>query len=368
MVKTKKTTTILAIGDEGDYDSYQKLDKEKRFILNRGFDYKTVHYKDLLNGHLPKIKTDQVIIFFFFPFVYWNKHIEHRRYRGIYGNHTFYKKFNRFCVTLVKIVKHLLPGKELLFINDPVVSARYRDKVPAMRALSRGRVSVPSVFKTKRVRDVKRMLEKGHKFFIKPRCGSMGKGITFLQLGNWQSNYGFKYNRIISRRSDYGWKFRDMTDNSKFLSALLHSKDTFMEEAIDPLSIKDDKVDFRVYGFFDKVIYIYPRRNSIDAVTTNITQGGHGDPDLMDIIPEAIQERIRKAVKKTMKALDLSFAGIDVIVDSALKHIYIVDVNMFPGFPKRKTFNLARRMIQDLKRLDAKGKLKYTMNGRSRRK
>jgi hypothetical protein len=45
----------------------------------------------------------------------------------------------------------------------------------------------------------------------------MGKGITYLSPLNWQTNFIFKDNRIISRRSDYGWRFRDITGNNAFL-------------------------------------------------------------------------------------------------------------------------------------------------------
>ncbi|MEA3489876.1 MAG: ATP-grasp domain-containing protein [Candidatus Omnitrophota bacterium] len=360
MKKKEKRTTILVIGDEGDFDTYRKFEKEGRFILKTHFDFKNIHYKDLLKRNIPEIGTEKVIIFFFFPFIYWNKNIEHPRYRGIYGNHTFYRKFNRFARMIVKIIKDSLPEKDILLVNNPMTSSFYRDKVTVMKTLSKAGIVVPPLFKVKRVRDIKKLLKKGHKFFIKPRCGSMGKGITFLQLGNWQSNFSFKNNRIISRKSDYGWKFRDMTGNSRFLRALLHSKDVFMEEAIEPLSIKDERVDFRVYGFLNKVMYVYPRRNSIDSVTTNISQGGYGDPGILEIIPEKLQEKVKKIVKKAMKTLDIKFAGIDVIVDSSLQNLYIVDVNMFPGLPKRKTFNLAREVIKDLKRHDGKGTLRYT--------
>ena len=358
MKKKKRNITILTIGDWADYDSYKKLNKEKRFILKKGFDYRTVDYKSLLKGRIPGIETDKVIVFFFFPFVYWNKYIEHRNYRGIYGNRAFYSKFNSFCGKAAGIVKDYLPDKEVLFINDLLLSGLYRDKKSIARTLSKAGVSIPPLVSIRHIRDIRHLLQNGHRFFIKPRCGSMGKGITFLQLGNWQTNFGFKDNKIISRKADYGWHFRDITDNSAFLRNLLQ-KNILMEEAIEPLSIKDDKVDFRVYVFFNKVLYIYPRRNGIDAVTTNISQGGHGDPELLDIIPDKILSRIKRTAIKTTKALGLKFTGVDIIVDNTLKNVYAVDVNMFPGFPKRKTFNLAQDMVSELKHLNHKGVLRF---------
>jgi len=39
MKKKKRDITVLAVGDWADYDSYKKLNKERRFILKKGFDY-----------------------------------------------------------------------------------------------------------------------------------------------------------------------------------------------------------------------------------------------------------------------------------------------------------------------------------------
>ncbi|MFQ5952610.1 MAG: RimK family alpha-L-glutamate ligase [Candidatus Omnitrophota bacterium] len=358
MKRNKRKITILAIGDRADYDSYKKLNKEKRFIVEQGFDYKTVHYKQFLEGRIPEIDTEKVIIFAFFPFAYWDKYIEHRHYRGIYGNHTFYKKFNRFCQRIVDITKTLLPDKEIFFVNNPLLSSFYRDKMVVMDALSKNGVTVPQMFRTRRIRDINSLLENGHKLFIKPRCGSMGKGITFLQLGDWQTNFKFRNNKIISKKSDYGWRFREITGNTAFLRKLL-KKDVFMEEAIDPMNMRGDRVDFRVYTFLDKVLYVYPRRNAIDEVTTNISQGGRGDPSLLDFIPEKLVKKIKRMALKATKELKLDFTGIDIIVDNNLKNVYVVDVNMFPGFPKRKTFNLSRNMIIELKRLTKNGASRF---------
>ena len=115
----------------------------------------------------------------------------------------------------------------------------------------------------------------------------------------------------------------------------------------------------RIYAFLNKIIYIYPRRNEIDKVTTNINQGGVGDPALIDIIPERVIKKAEKTVLEGMKALNLYFAGIDIVIDSALQNTYIVDVNMYPGFPRRKTYNLSRAVITELKCLNREGKLRW---------
>ncbi len=243
-------------------------------------------------------------------------------------------------------------------MNDPLLSSLYRDKLLVMEKLSRAGVSVPSLYRTRGVKSVNRMLEAGHKFFVKPRCGSMGKGITYLQLGNWQTNFEYKNSRIRSRKSDQGWHFRDITGNREFLSKLFR-KNIFMEEAIESMIIKEDRVDFRVYTFLDRVLYVYPRRNRIDAVTTNISQGGRGDPGLLEIIPERLLKKVEREALKAAKILGLNMTGIDVIIDNDLRNVYVMDVNMFPGFPKRRTFNLARAMVKELKRFNRSGKIHY---------
>ena len=350
--------TILNIGDEVDYDSYKKLNKERKFIDKSGFYYRDISYFDLLNGGTPDIPTGKVIAFLFFPFDYWDTYIEHRKYRGVYGNRTFYRKFRHFCEMVSEILEQKLTGRKVLLISDPLLSVQGRDKVKTMDKLARSGVSVPRHFRTRSVRGVRKLLKEGYKLYLKPNCGSMGKGITFMTLGEWRTNFGFRGNKITSRKSDKGWKFHDVTGNNTFLGELL-KKNVYVEEGIQPLHIKGDKVDLRIYVFMGKALYIYPRRNKLDAVTTNISQGGRGDPGLLKVLPEKVLARAGKMAVKAAQTLGLNMAGIDVVMDSTLKDAYIVDVNMYPGFPKRRTFNLGRAMITELQRLDKLGKLRF---------
>ncbi len=339
--------TILAIGDLADFDSFKKFDKEKRFIRKQGFDYVAIDYKTIFKRCHLDISSKKVTVVTFFPFEYWDKYIECKKYKGLYGNLLFLKKFAKFCNDVSRRVKELLSDKEIEFVNDPKLTSAYRDKVTVMRKLSKAGVRVPPEIKVKSTKSIMNLLLKGKKIYIKPRCGSMGKGITYLENDRWQTNFKVKNGKIIQRCSDYGWKFKDITGDVKFLRSLIHG-DFIMEEAISPCNIGDNKIDLRVYACFDKVLYIYPRKNSIHSVTTNISQGGKGSPAILKKLPYQIVEKITKQVRKTMRVLDLNFAGIDVILDKDLKNAYVIDVNMFPGFPKRRTYNLARDIIRRL--------------------
>ena len=84
-----------------------------------------------------------------------------------------------------------------------------------------------------------------------------------------------------------------------------------------------------------------------------------GDPDLLEILPKHLLKKARKIAVKMAKTLKLNFTGIDVILDRNLKEIYVIDVNTFPGFPKRRTFNLTRCMLKELSRLNNKGDLHF---------
>ena len=355
----KEAVTILTIGDRADYDSYRKFHKEKAFILENGFEYASVNYRRLLaKGVAHCINTKKVIVFLFFPFVYWNTYIEHRNYKGLYGNHIFYKKFTTFWKRVNEILKISLRQKEVFFINPPSLCGLYRDKKELAERFSRGKVPVPRRLTVSHAKDLIDLLDKGQSFFLKPRYGSMGKGITFLSWANWQTNFIFKHGKIINKRTDRGWRFRDITGNKKFLSALL-KEDVLTEKAIESLLLKKMKVDMRIYTFFNKVLYVYPRRNRADRITTNISQGAKGDPGLLKELPENLVGKAEKLAVKVSKILGINSTGMDIMMDHNLKDVYVIDVNVFPGFPKRRTFNLAKAMVTELARRLRKGTLCY---------
>ena len=349
--------TILSFGDRLDYDEYKKFNLEKASFVRGGFDYATVSYKNVLRGRIPKISTKKLIIFLFFPFDYWNKNIEHKDYRGIYGNRLFYKKFMHFWSKINKIIKRHFSNKKILIINNPILSGKYRDKQLIKFKLSRAGVPNPRLYHTTRTRDIYNLLARGSNLFLKARYGSMGKGITYMNSSNWQTNFRFKDNRIISRRSDRGWRFRDITGNNAFLIKLIKN-DILIEEAID-LILKRRRIDLRIYTFCKRDVYIYPKTNFPEKITTNISQGGKGDPHVLKFIPKKLVSKAKTTALKAVRALNLDLAGVDILLDRNLKDVYIVDVNVFPGFPKRRTFNLTKSIIKDLVQLDNQGRLRF---------
>ena len=358
MERKKRNITILLVGDRQDYDTYKKINSENKTFTREGFEYVTINYSQLLQGKLPEVNNQKIIVIFCFPFSYWNKYIEHKHYRGLYGNKVFYRKFMFFWKKVDKKIKEYLRGKKIIFINHPYSCAAYRDKIKVANYLAKEDIPQAKLLRAVKINRIQNRLSKGHQFFLKPRYGSMGKGITFLSQSKWQTNFFLRGNKILSRKSDRGWKFREVTNNRNFLKRIL-AKDIMIQEAVDSLVLKGNKIDFRVYTFFNKVIYIYPRRNKLNKVTTNITQGARGDIKILEDLPPDLINKSRSIAEKTAKTLGINFAGIDIIPRSDLNKVYVIDVNLFSGLPKKRIFNLSRHLAKELSRLDDRGKLSF---------
>jgi len=181
----KKTKALLVLGDKKDFDTYQKFISQKRFFSRSAIAVKNIDYFSLLDNKFPFIATDNIIIFPCFPFEYWDKYIEPKDYKGVYGNKEFYIKFKMFWKTIDRVIQKAYGNKRISYINHPEHLAKDRDKELTKELVSRAGVLVPKSFSVRKMDDIFSLLEKGFKLFIKVRYGSMGKGITYLEKGRW---------------------------------------------------------------------------------------------------------------------------------------------------------------------------------------
>jgi hypothetical protein len=344
----KKTKTFLVLGDRKDFDTYIKIIKQKKFFHNSIFTVKNIDYFSLLANKIPNIATKEIIVFPCFPFEYWDKYIEPKNFKGVYGNKSFYIKFIAFWKKIDKIIRRKYSNHKISYINDPKHLAKDRDKEFTKKLVKKAGVSVPKTFNNKTLNGVISLLDKGYKLYIKVRYGSMGKGISYLENGRWLTNFRFKNGKIFSRKSDYGWKFIDFTNKKPFLSQIL-KQDIIIEESIDSLLIKRRKFDLRMYVYKDKILYIYGRSNDSEAATTNISQGAKGEKSsFANLLPKKQLEVAKKAAISSIKALGLNFGGVDIMLCADKKNIMFIEVNTFPGFPKVRRFNLSKFFIKEI--------------------
>jgi glutathione synthase/RimK-type ligase-like ATP-grasp enzyme len=306
----------------------------------------TATYDILEKNKLPLIESDTIIIYLFFPFTYWDKYIEKEGYKGVYGNVEFYNKFRSFWSEIHRTLKKVYRGKKIRFINHPLKIAIDRDKEFTKTILSENEINIPIPYYTRIYKDILKYVNmENKKLFLKVRYGSMGKGITYLEKGNWKTNFRFKDGKIVNPRSDYSWTFVDVTDNIEFLKELL-TKDIVIEEAIDAYKLDDIIFDLRLYMFYDDVLYIFPRTNKKDAITANISQGGQGrSTQFLKRFPKIVIDKVVSSGIRTIQAMDVNFAGVDVMISKDLR-VYVIELNTFPGFPKVSRFNLSKRIIQ----------------------
>jgi glutathione synthase/RimK-type ligase-like ATP-grasp enzyme len=348
--KAPAKRTLLAVGDEKDFDSYKKFCREKKLFAGTRLIFKSVNWATLLRGRVPGIKTDDVIIFPFFPFAYWDRNIETKSYKGIYGNETFHEKFRQFWARVEKTVERTFAGRNVVYVNHPRMLSWSRDKELAKKLVSKAGVLIPRTFHTRNIDEILRLVKRRCRVFIKVRYGSMGKGITYLEKDRWLTNFRFRNGKITSRRSDYGWTFADVTDKERFLVELL-KKDVIVEEAVESALVDGRKCDLRIYVANRRVLYVYGRTNDPDAVTTNISQGGRGeDPSFEKKLSAGQLATAKEQAVRALDALGLRFGGVDMALSWDRRSAIFIEANAFPGFPKVKAYNLSRDIIAELVR------------------
>jgi len=338
--------TLLAIGDKCDFEAFKKFKNATK--KETGFKYLNINYDKVLSKKLPKIKTKEIIIYLFFPFDYWNKYIEPKNYKGVYASSKFYNRFKILCKRIRKNIESTYKYKKIHYVIPPNIMHYDRDKEITKNILRKAKINVPKTIKTRNIKEIKKLIKKNN-IFIKVRYGAMGKGITYLTKDKWLTNFRFSRGKIKSRKSDYGWTFIDITNNEAFLKELL-KQDIVIEEEINQYIIDKKKFDLRIYVSFNNVRYIYPRTNKSIEVITNISQGGKGESQaFLKKIPKKLLDDAKNVAINTTKVMKTNFAGVDVMFDGKRKKPVVIEVNVFPGFPKSKGFNLSKRILGDIK-------------------
>ncbi|MCK4245470.1 MAG: hypothetical protein KAX20_07590, partial [Candidatus Omnitrophica bacterium] len=71
-------------------------------------------------------------------------------------------------------------------------------------------------------------------------------------------------------------------------------------------------------------------------------------PSFLKGIRKDLLKKAERSAIKAIKALGLSFGGVDIMLDSNEKDAIVIEINTFPGFPKMKRFNLPKYVIKEI--------------------
>ncbi len=308
-----------------------------------------VTYADVLARELPRINKGLITVALFFPFKYWNEHIEvYNKDARIYGDEFFGRDFKKLFLKVEKILNETYGARRLKYINSPSSCALDRDKKLTQKLLFSKGISVPKMFNIKSFSQVHKLLNAGASFYIKPRFGAMGKGITFLSKDVCRSNYIFRKGKIVSRLYDYNWNFKPIpkTKRDLFLKKLM-KKGMLWEEAIHTQPIKRRRFDLRIYVIYGKVPYLYAKSAPKRKIVTNWSQGGRIEKKrFLKNIPKSRLNEAVDAAKKAAKVLKLNSCGIDIVFSRDFKIPYILDVQSFPAY--ERGFKLTRFLVEHI--------------------
>jgi len=299
----------------------------------------TTNYKNVLTNDLPDVDSLHVIIVLFFPFQYWNKNIEvYDKDSRVYGDKDFGRDFEKFFQRIQKVISKKYRDKTIEYVNPPEASVLDRDKEECKKFFRKHKIPIARGYEVKNLKEIERILDRGISLYVKPRFGSMGKGISYLSNGLLITNFLFQKGKVISHPFDYNWRFHEITrpaDRNKFLSAMI-SRGFIFEEAIDPPVHKGRRSDFRVYCIYGKVLYYYIRSTPAVSLVTNWSQGGKIEQkrSFSKYISAANLKRVETLARKVARDLQMNYAGIDVIFSKDYKKIYVLEAHSFPAYEK----------------------------------
>jgi len=320
--------------------------------LSDNSEVQVINYREVLKNRLPDFKKKEILVLLFFPFQFWNKNIEvYNKDSRVYGDQKFGQAFEKFFIKIEKKLKDKYGEDRLQYVNPPKASILDRDKESCKNFLRHHNIPTPRSYQIKKLSDIKKILERGVSLYIKPRYGSMGKGISYLSNGLLITNFLYRKGKVISHPYDYNWRFHEITkevDRHKFLRTMI-SRGFIFEEAIDPPIHKGKRSDFRVYCVFGKIPYYYARTTPAVSLVTNWSQGGTIElrSKFSKYIPQNKLRQVRSLARRVSRDLQLNYAGIDIIFSKDYKDIYVLEAHSFPGYEKGYDLmkNLAKKIL-----------------------
>jgi len=337
--------TLLVIGEKKVVKGKSLDPSHNAFIshmarrANKNTVVLTTNYKNVLTNDLPEVETSHVIILLFFPFQYWNKNIEvYDKDSRVYGDKDFGKDFEKFFQKIQKVLEKKYRDKTIEYVNPPEASVLDRDKKECKKFFKRHKIPIAKSYDIKSLKELEHVLARGISLYVKPRFGSMGKGISYISNGLLITNFLFQKGKVISHPYDYNWRFHEVTrpaDRNKFLKTMI-TRGFIFEEAVDPPVHKGRRSDFRIYCIYGKVLYYYIRTTPAISLVTNWSQGGKIEKksSFIKYISGTNLKRAESLARRVARDLQMNYTGVDVIFSKDYKEIYVLEAHSFPAYEK----------------------------------
>ena len=323
---------LLIVGDSAPSKNSETSSFDKIAIhpaLHK-IETKIANYATVTDGEMPYIKGHFYILLLF-PYSYWFQHIERDAEGTLYGDGHYGMLFENYMDKIDDIIKEKY--KSFTYVNSPASIKIDRDKKRTKELLKTKGISVPRDYYAQDfVVDFKILrisMDNGNNFYMKPRFGAMGKGITYLSKRKILSNY--ENGGGLRSGFDYGWSFQKIRRSDNLLRQILRTK-PIIEPEIKTPRIKNRKFDLRIYVVYGRIPYMYARTASVRKPITNWSQGGQIEKrSFLEHIPSGKLREVKKIARRSAKILGLNFCGVDIIFDEDWNY-YVLEAQSMPSW------------------------------------
>ena len=325
----KKSLLVLGKGDTPYADMGRKAFVNR--ALASGFDVCEADYHKIKK--IRSFRGEKINVMFFFPYSFWNKHCEAPKDTQLYGtSRQAYEKFRVFFSNVRSQLEKTFCGQELVYAIPPQTAPIDRDKLETVNILRAKGVPTAEPINYSSLSGIIENVSPERGVFIKCRYGAQGKGITVLHHDKWVTNYKVENGRLANYGINDYWHFSDISAREDLLGQLI-SHDVIVERQILPPYAFQKKIfDLRAYVVGDSVPYVVLRLNGADKEISNFSQGAEVMPYSHCAHGENNLHLIELVSLQAARAMNLRFAGVDIMFDKNFENPKVIELQAFPGF------------------------------------
>jgi hypothetical protein len=319
---------LLAVGDwEADVRLRDLLAETGGWLGDRGWRLRFRGYQD----SSPRLGESDAAAMLFFPHRFWRDEVESRP-TGLYGNRLHGGLLKRYLVRNADRLRRQVPG--VRFLNEAAAVGLSRDKIEVKRCWLAAGVPTPRPVLASGAAELAEAVRRLGRVYVKAPCGSMGKGITVLAPGRWQTNFAWRDGELGAPEPgdpQYGgadrWAFTDVDPaDGEFLAALCRTPGLLMEEGVADAALAGERIELRVTVLRGEVVRTEPRSAAAGSAVTR--------PAGPIALPAAVSDQVDHAARTAATALGVRYAVFDIVLDAGLRP-YVLDAQTFPASDTR---------------------------------